>query len=146
LGNDAQYTLRCALPPGAAVLASVAAKPRSDRSRFRQELFEPGAGPWVTRLVRADPGNYGRQPWMIPLYAQPFDNNHVRRLALSVLCGRDTHCVVEFEGAIAAADCGRWLGRGTVSELVSAQADYAAGRVRELPCRKLSSAGHSAAA
>lgn len=67
-----------------------------DNAGIRQALFRPGLSPNVARLVRQDPVQYADLVWTIPLFGPPLDDDRVRELAQSVLCGSGSDCVAYF--------------------------------------------------
>lgn len=128
LANDRLPSLHCAVQPAAATAPAVQRNnPLFDQKKYLRDLFAPGAARNLARLVRADRAAYGSQQWIIPLFSPPIDKQDVRRLALAVTCGSDPLCVVEFEGAALASDCGAWL-RYVSEPASSLPPGYRAGR------------------
>jgi hypothetical protein len=120
MGNDKLFSLHCTLA-SAPAFAPAGQRPGLpfDHDKYRHDLFATGGAPNVAHLVRADHATYGGTLWRIPLYAPPIDNDDVKHLALSVMCGRDPRCVVEFESLILAADCSEWVRGARAAELQS---------------------------
>lgn len=121
LGNDRLFSLECKLDraPAAATIDQRPGLP-FDHNKYLGDLFAAGAARNIARLVRADHATYGGTLWRIPLYAPPIDDENVKLLALSVMCGRDARCVVGFENLIVAADCADWIRDARSPELQSA--------------------------
>ncbi len=76
-------------------LSAATARP-VDTAGIRQALFRPGSSPNVARLVRQDPVQYADLVWTIPLFGPPLDDDRVRELAQSVMCGSGSDCVAYF--------------------------------------------------
>ena len=103
LGSDSRYSIHC-LNDGEPILpaATPARNLTAGPEHFRQDLFAAGAAPNLARLVRTDPAAYDGRLWLIPMFAAPFDVEHVRLLARSVMCGSDPRCTVQFLDTAAA--------------------------------------------
>ncbi len=91
LDDDLLPTARDEATPGGAQPPAAV-----DSVQLRHALFAAGAAPNVARLVREQPARYAKLVWTIPLHGPPIEDEHVRELAQSVLCGASAHCRAHF--------------------------------------------------
>jgi len=98
LGAQDDYNIHCVreTDPLTDSSTEIASAPYDDE-KMRREFFAPGKPKNVARLVRDSRDGYQSILWSIPLFYLPTDQESVKMLAETIMCGSDNDCTVSLD-------------------------------------------------